>query len=118
MVEDPTLDNTERRRAMWQHYLTHEDDLRLFFEAYGVALHDETYGPFISGIEDWMGLMKETLQSQGVLPGVADAYSTLVIAVYRGAMLDYCATGNRARVNAAMELWFKSADLLEKGAAR
>jgi hypothetical protein len=32
--------------------------------------------------------------------------------VYRGAMMDFCATEERARVNAAMELWFEAADWL------
>ena len=114
VLADLSLDNTQRRRNMWQYYMRGENDLRLFFEAYGMALHDERYRDFIAGIEDWMALLSDALIAQGIAPGMADTYSTLVIAVYRGAMLDYCITGNRARVNAAMELWFHAADLLEK----
>ena len=36
----------------------------------------------------------------------ASSFATLTLAAYRGAMLDYCVTRDRARVNAAMDIWF------------
>lgn len=95
-------------RLMWDFYLETAGDSRLFFEAYGLALHDERYGEFMLGINDWLGLMVATLNQRGVPGERANALATLTLAVYRGAMLDFCATGDRARVNAAMELWFKA----------
>jgi hypothetical protein len=114
LLTNPSMTNTERMRAMWEHYVESEDDMRLFFEAYGIALHDKDYGRFIFGIEDWFALIDPELERQGMSRGNADAYATLVIAVIRGAMMDLCATGNRARVKAAMEMWFAASELLEK----
>ena len=108
LITDRSHTPTERRRAMWKHFVDSEPDFRLFFEAYGLALHNEQYGEFIHGIDDWLELIKDTtVQSDRVSD--AAAYVTLLLAVYRGAMLDLCATGARARVNAAMELFFKAA---------
>jgi AcrR family transcriptional regulator len=101
------------RRALWKFYAESESDSRLFFEAYGLALQNNThYREFLLGINDWLSAMKETLQRSGVPSGKAETYATLVLAVYRGAMMDLLATGQRSRVNAAMELWFKAADWL------
>jgi AcrR family transcriptional regulator len=102
----------EFRRAMWDFYRNTASESRLFFEAYGLALHDEHYSDFLHGINDWLGLLKEALLRRGVPPDRAEAFATLTLAVYRGAMMDYCATEERARVNAAMELWFEAANWL------
>lgn len=104
----------EFRRAMWNFYLETAAESRLFFEAYGLALHDEHYGDFLHGINDWLGLLKEALARRGVPNDRAEAFATLTLAVYRGAMMDYCATQERPRVNAAMELWFKAANWLSE----
>lgn len=114
LMKDATLSNVDRARVMWRHYVEAEDDLRLFFEAYGIALHNEDYGRFIFGVEDWFGLMDPELERQGMSRGDAEAYGTLVIAVIRGAMMDLCATGHRGRVNAAMEMWFAAQEVLER----
>jgi AcrR family transcriptional regulator len=105
--------NADLPRLMWEFYLETASDSRLFFEAYGLALHDKRYGEFMLGINDWLGLLTDTLKARGVTAERANALATITMAVYRGAMLDYCATGERARVNAAMELWFKAELWLE-----
>ena len=112
LLADTTLTQDERRRKMWQHFLDSETDFRIFFEAYGLALHDDTYSGFIHGIDDWLNLIRDTTEATTQKTGDSVAYVTLLLAIYRGAMLDYCATGARARVNAAMELWFKAAKWL------
>jgi AcrR family transcriptional regulator len=100
------------RRAMWDFYVETSSSSRLFFEVYGLALSDEHYGEFLHGINDWLGLLKESLVRRGVPGDRAEAFATLTLAVYRGAMMDLLATGERPRVNAAMEQWFKAAEWL------
>jgi AcrR family transcriptional regulator len=109
---DPSVGVMERRRGMWQSILEHEADMRIFFEAYGLALHDNLYREFFHGINDWLDLLRETLRKRGFAADRADALATLAIALYRGAMMDVCATHDRARVNAAMDLWFDTVDRL------
>jgi AcrR family transcriptional regulator len=104
---DVSLDPAERRRGMWKFILEHEIDFRFFFEAYGLALHDHQYGAFMHGVGDWIRLMKESTPSQGRSDEQVEALATLVLAVYRGVMMDLCATGDRERVNAAIDLWFE-----------
>ena len=101
-----SMDFVERKRAMWKFVQERELDFRFFFEVFGLALHDQHYGAFMHGIDDWIGLMKESMLSRGMSHERVDALATLLLAVYRGLMMDLCATGDRARVNAAMELCF------------
>ncbi len=114
---DHSLPPDELRRVMWDFLMQTASELRLFFEAYGLALRDEHYGDFLTGINDWLGLLKDALVRRGVPNDRAEAFATLTLAVYRGAMMDYCATEERPRVNAAMELWFKAANWLTEPSA-
>jgi len=111
-ARDQAPDDADLSRLVWDFYLDTAADSRVFFEAYGLALHDERYGEFMLGINDWLGLLVDELIRRGVPSAIANARATLALAVYRGAMLDFCATGERARVNSAMELWFKLQDSL------
>lgn len=113
-LDASTLGTDGFRRAMWDFYVDTASASRLFFEVYGLALADEHYGEFLHGINDWLGLLKETLTRRGVPNDRAEAFATLTLAVYRGAMMDLLATGDRSRVNAAMELWFKAATALSE----
>jgi AcrR family transcriptional regulator len=106
---DVSMDPDAFRRAMWDFYVETASASRLFFEVYGLALSDEHYGEFLHGINDWLGLLKESLIRRGVPSDRAEAFATLTLAVNRGAMMDLLATGERPRVNAAMELWFQAA---------
>ncbi len=109
---DVSMDTDAFRRAMWDYYVETSSASRLFFEVFGLALSDEHYGDFLHGINDWLGLLKESLTRRGVPTERAEAFATLTLAVYRGAMMDLLATGERPRVNAAMELWFEAATWL------
>ncbi len=104
---DPASTLLQRSRALWSFIANHESELRLFFEAFGISMHDATYGDFVHGVDDWIDLGKEALIKRGVSPDRIDPLATLTLAVFRGAMLDLCATGERARIKAAMELWFE-----------
>jgi len=96
------------QRIMWNLYVENANASRLFFETYAIALFDEHYGDFLHGVNDWLNLLKESLHRRGIPDDRAEAIATLTLTVYRGAMMDLLATGERARVNAAMELWFKT----------
>lgn len=114
LMGDGAIEQRELRKKMWELYLESADDSALFFEAYGLAMHDSFYGPFLHGINDWLELIAEAMVKLGTPKGRAMAYATLSLAVYRGAMLDYLVTRDRARINAAMELWFDVADRIDQ----
>jgi hypothetical protein len=70
--------------------------MRLFFEAYGLALrHPDRYSDFIDhAIPDWL---------DEPLAAVDEISATLAIATVTGLVLDLLTTGDRLRVEAAME---------------
>src|ERR1700677_2811942 len=103
-------------RAVWKQ-LSASDSLplfRLFFEAYVIALrHPQIYKDFLqSTIEDWVHLMADELRSEGYKKPHARAFATTVLAGLRGFLLDYCATGDRKRVDRAVELWMPTLDAM------
>jgi AcrR family transcriptional regulator len=65
---------------------------RFFFEAYGTALHDpDRYAPFLERVvSDW-------------IDGHEPIAATLELAVLRGLLLDLLTTGDRERVQTALE---------------
>jgi hypothetical protein len=70
--------------------------MRLFFEVYGLALrHPDRYPDFIDhAIHDWL---------DEPLAAVDDISATLAIATVTGLVLDLLTTGDRIRVEDAME---------------
>jgi hypothetical protein len=70
--------------------------MRLFFEAYGLALrHPDRYSDFIDhAIHDWL---------DEPLAAIDDVSATLAIATVTGLVLDLLTTGDRGRVEEAME---------------
>ena len=70
--------------------------MRLFFEAYGLALrHPDRYSDFIDhAIHDWL---------HEPLAAIDDLSATLAIATVTGLVLDLLTTGDRTRVEGAME---------------
>lgn len=105
---DASMSRLERSRALWRVFLDAPDDSCLLFESYGLGFGDPAYRAFLHGVDDWVGVSEAALIRDGFPREAARAFATLALAVHRGAMLDLCATGDRARVNAAMELWFAS----------
>ena len=69
--------------------------LRLFFECYGLALrHPDRYREFLDTVvQDWL---------DQPMAAIDDTSATIAIAVIRGLLLDLLATGDHARVDAAM----------------
>jgi len=84
--------------AVWR-WVSHPDQgplMRLFFEAYGLALrHPDRYSAFIEhAIHDWL---------DEPLAAIDDVSATLAIATVTGLVLDVLTTGDRIRVEEAME---------------
>lgn len=78
---------------------------RLFFELYGQALQGRSHtAPLLEGIvESWIEPMAEIGRRQGMTPQSARANARLMIAVARGMLLDYLATGDAEAIHATME---------------
>jgi hypothetical protein len=96
-------------RAWWQHISDPSlwPNERLFFEVYGQALQGrQGTTQLLDGIVDsWLAPATQGFVALGVDPSAAEARARLSIAVTRGLLLDLLATGERERVDAAMEQW-------------
>jgi AcrR family transcriptional regulator len=112
-------------RAIWKQMSTAEsiEHFRLYFEAYGLALRRPLlYKDFLSAtIDDWIDMVAEHLLTEGMKRLQARAFATVMLAGFRGFMLDLCTTGDRKRVNAAVNMWLETLDSMatqESGGAR
>ncbi len=87
---------------------------RLFFEVYGLALQDrERFPDFFAGaIERWLGFIAIAFERSGTKKRDARLAATMLLAGFRGLMLDLCATGDYARVNGAANVWLRSLHVL------
>jgi|SRR5208282_2098286 len=107
---------SEGCRAIWQHMSAPEFEplFRLFFEAYAMALRrPRQFKEFLrTAVEDWLEFLSAPLLRKGYTPRDARAHATLVLAGFRGFMLDYCATRDRARLDRAVDLWLQSLDAI------
>jgi AcrR family transcriptional regulator len=107
--------------AIWKQMSSPESEalFRLSLETYSMALrHRKRFGDFLhSSVEDWLEFLSEPLTRKGVSSAEARAYATVIISGFRGFMLDYCASHDRARVDRAVELWTGTLDKLAPRAA-
>lgn len=85
---------------------------RLFFEAYGIALRrPRAYRTFLrTTMEDWLRLIVDPMCREGYVRDEARAFGTVIVAGLRGFMLDFCNTGDRKRVDRAVEMWLGGLD--------
>lgn len=101
-------------RAIWKRMSAPESELafKLSFETYALALrHPRQFADFLSSsVEDWLEFLSEPLLRKGHPKAEARAFATIVIAGFRGFMLDYCASHDRQRIDSAVELWLKTLD--------
>ena len=108
-MPDPTADPAGAMRTWWAHISDPSlwPNERLFFEIYGQALQGRPgTTELLDGIVDsWLQPGRQGYLALGVGPEEADARARLGIAVTRGLLLDLLATGERERVDAAMEQW-------------
>jgi AcrR family transcriptional regulator len=100
--EDP--EQLARRAWDWMSDAAHESFMRLFLEVYGLALQQpQRYAGFLDrAVGDWLAALTDGMVEAGVDRAEARKAATLAIAVARGLLLDLLATGDRARINAAM----------------
>jgi len=103
-------------RAAWKLMSApeHEHVFRLFFEVYGLALQDrERYADFLRGaVDDWIAYLEQPKLADGYSRRDARAIATVLLAGYRGFLLDLLATRDRARINRAVELWIIALDAI------
>ena len=101
-------------RAAWDAMSAphHEPVFRLFFEVYGLALQDPKRFPgFLRrAVEDWLDYLEPSALRDGHTPRDARAIATVLLAGYRGFLLDLCATRDRKRISRAVELWIAALD--------
>jgi AcrR family transcriptional regulator len=85
---------------------------RLFFEMYGLALQDrERFADFFPGaIERWLEFIAIAFERGGATKRDARVQATIVLAFFRGFLLDLCATEDHDRIDSAVELWLRPLD--------
>lgn len=103
-------------RAIWKQMSAPESELlfKFFFETYAMALrHPKRYADFLrTAVGDWLEFVAAPLIRKGRTDDDARAFATIVISGFRGFMLDYCATRDRARIDRAVDLWLDSLDTI------
>jgi|SRR5947209_9765246 len=103
-------------RAAWKLMSApeHERVFRLFFEVYGLALQDrERYSEFLRGaVDDWIAYLADSKLEDGYSRRDARAIATVLLAGYRGFLLDLLATRERARIDRAVEIWILALDAI------
>ncbi|MDQ1178569.1 AcrR family transcriptional regulator [Rhodococcus sp. SORGH_AS 301] len=95
-------------RTLWRRWLdpVTSRHFRLMFELYSLALQDpSSYKWFIeSVVADWLSPITERLVDDGADRDQARVVATVVLATMRGLHLDYIATRDADRIDAAFEL--------------
>ncbi len=106
-LDTEALSPADTLRAMWRRFTDpalgpHE---RLFFEIYGQALQGRPGAvDLLDGIiENWVEPSAAYAIEHGVAPDLARTEARLSVAVIRGLLLDWLATGDHEGVNAAFE---------------
>jgi AcrR family transcriptional regulator len=110
----PGLSPREVTRILWRHFSDPrwEPLMRLFFEVYGLALQDRSRFPgFLeSAVDDWLAALEPCSSRENFGRDDARALATVMIAGFRGFLLDLCATHDRTRINRAFDLWLAMLD--------
>ena len=103
-------------RAAWSVLSAPENEgiFRLFFEVYGLALQDPQRFPgFLErAVENWLAYLERPALRDGYAPEDARAIATVLLAGFRGFLLDLCTTRDHRRLARAVELWIIALDAL------
>jgi len=98
-------------RTLWREWSKPEWEplMQLSFEIYTLALRDASRFPgyLEASIHEWLRALEVCTMLPGYTRRQAEALGTLLIAGFRGFLLDLLATGERARINRAVELWLE-----------
>ncbi len=96
-------------RTLWLEWSKPEWEplTRLFFEVYVLALSDRSrFHGFLEGaVHDWLQTLEACTNLPGRTRAQARALGTLLIAGFRGFLLDLVGTSDRARIQRAVDLW-------------
>lgn len=92
----------------------HERLFSFFFEVYGLALqHPDRFPKFFDrAIHDWIAYLEPSPRRDGHTRADARAIATILLAGYRGFLLDLCATHDRRRIARAVDLWITALDAI------
>lgn len=92
--------------------------MRLFFEVYNLAMTDSARFPGFTerAVEEWLSALEGCSTCPGYDRTDARALATVMIAGFRGLLLDLAATNDRARVDRAAELFFSMIDTTAQNA--
>lgn len=103
---DAGLDGVARRVWAWLAAVEHRALLRLWLEAYSRSVGEQT-GPWAGfaarTVADWDHLLATHQPAERRASPAGMAERALLLAVLRGALLDLLATGDTARLDAAVE---------------
>ena len=103
------LSPREVSRTLWRQWSKPQWEplTRLSFEVYALALNDPSKFP--GYLDNWVAAWLDALEGCTTLPGYtrrqARALATLLIAGFRGFLLDLLATHDRVRIDRAVDLW-------------
>jgi AcrR family transcriptional regulator len=103
-------------REIWRDMTTAKSEpvFRLFFEVYSLALQrPRRFADFLHNtIEDWLDFVAKPMHREGYERSESRAFATVVLAGFRGLMLDYCASRDRKRLDRALDLWLQGLDAI------
>jgi AcrR family transcriptional regulator len=90
---------------------------RLFFELWSQALQEpDRYAAFLDEvIGDWLPIFKRALEREGCPDELVIPMSSVMLAVFRGLMLDVLSTRERKRVDAAFRAFGEMAETMRAG---
>lgn len=104
-------------RAAWRLVSAPKQEaiFRLFFETYGLALQNrKRFSRFLeSVVEAWLQYLEKPALRDGYSRKDARALATIVVAGFRGFLLDLCTTRDRKRIDRAVEMWIKALDSIQ-----
>ena len=113
LAEQPSLRPAELLQRFWRWQTDqHRPFLRLFFEVYGLALQDPTRFPGFpnDAVRDWLPLVARTIEDAGVPGPRARIAAGVVIAGYRGLLLDVLATDDLERTTEALDFFLDATE--------
>ena len=108
-------------RASWHWYASEsrEPFLRLLFELYGLAfVNPDRFRGFLDMMsEDYFSMLEDGLQALGLSRRQSRISATLYRATFRGLLIDLLSTGDRARIDEAIDAMAASFQREVEGAA-
>lgn len=112
----PYQNTGEVCRAIWRH-MSAPENVRLFgmsLEIFAMALRQpQRFADYLrASVEDWLGFLSVPLSRNGYGEAEARAHATVVVAGFRGFLLDYSASRDRGRLDRAVELWLSALDAM------